>query len=467
MFLRRQVETLIQASKQTIQYAVSSTLGQRDYGTQTEAHLFDASAPTAPAGTSVIGNSEDITAEETQGHSTQIQRWGETQDDNARWLYRLVFGESHDFAALQRVRVSDLAAASKWRPKAEVVDKLLQEWSYLDDDEIEELQDLPSERDNYPELQALEHWSDSASGPLHYDDAVEYDGAQSWTRAVAEDEPRRMEEEKEKLKRRFTRAGEMSNMPLAGGPFSGRYDYDDQHILEQQRHSSGGEESVRTTTLPIRDARHHREKKKPESRAEWKARERAEARDETSGWNIWEPYTELSSEDDTVSRDSTPEAGLPKENKEKKGSRVERFSENEADSYRAWYRMQERRANEVMQKYSTEPYIEQGYENDTAAAQANPLDDKLKLISSLKSYYTTELLPMCSQFRANPPPNLKQRKDEHRKLSELVLQQVLLKLDGIDANGQDEVRRRRKSLVQEVQEMLNGLDKARDKETWR
>ncbi|CAF9911079.1 MAG: hypothetical protein GOMPHAMPRED_007294 [Gomphillus americanus] len=67
--------------------------------------------------------------------------------------------------------------------------------------------------------------------------------------------------------------------------------------------------------------------------------------------------------------------------------------------------------------------------------------------------------PFCEAFLANPPADPKVRTTEHTKLSETLLTQVLLKLDDVETDGNEELRRVRKTAVQEVQAMLNQLDK--------
>ncbi|KAI1097376.1 BAG domain-containing protein [Jackrogersella minutella] len=85
----------------------------------------------------------------------------------------------------------------------------------------------------------------------------------------------------------------------------------------------------------------------------------------------------------------------------------------------------------------------------------NGAEEKL---AAIKSHFETKLLPLCQQFTDNPPRDRKKLEDEHRKLSETVLQHTLLKLDEVDTGGDPNIRAKRKELVTYVQDILKVLD---------
>jgi hypothetical protein len=79
-------------------------------------------------------------------------------------------------------------------------------------------------------------------------------------------------------------------------------------------------------------------------------------------------------------------------------------------------------------------------------------------MDAIASKFHTEFVPLCIQYMQNPPPEKKERDFEYKKLSETILTQILMKLDGIETEGDPDARARRKELVKEVQGMLNKLD---------
>lgn len=92
-----------------------------------------------------------------------------------------------------------------------------------------------------------------------------------------------------------------------------------------------------------------------------------------------------------------------------------------------------------------------------SASSAVP-NGALETLDKIASDFNAELLPLCIEFTSNPPDDEKKRKDEHRKISETIMQKVLLKLDGVETMGDDQARARRKELVRQVQEVLKQLD---------
>lgn len=79
-------------------------------------------------------------------------------------------------------------------------------------------------------------------------------------------------------------------------------------------------------------------------------------------------------------------------------------------------------------------------------------------LDELRAEFTEKWLPLCKQFIASPPTDPKKKDEEHRRLSESILQQILLKLDGVETDGIPEVRARRKEQVKDAQAMLKELD---------
>lgn len=94
--------------------------------------------------------------------------------------------------------------------------------------------------------------------------------------------------------------------------------------------------------------------------------------------------------------------------------------------------------------------------SSATATPQTPLDK----INTLDAKFRHEMVPLCSSFVEKPPSEKKTRDFEHKKLSETIMGQVLLKLDGVEVEGDMEARMRRKEVIRDVQGWLNKLDDA-------
>ncbi|KAJ5947297.1 hypothetical protein N7466_000312 [Penicillium verhagenii] len=115
------------------------------------------------------------------------------------------------------------------------------------------------------------------------------------------------------------------------------------------------------------------------------------------------------------------------------------------------------------------PLPETARPESTPAPSSNPaLPPNLKLIpgaleklAALTGYLQQVLIPACDEFFADMPTDPKKRDFEYKKLSETILAQIMLKADGIEPDGNVEVRNARKALIKEAQSYLNRLDEAK------
>ena len=81
------------------------------------------------------------------------------------------------------------------------------------------------------------------------------------------------------------------------------------------------------------------------------------------------------------------------------------------------------------------------------------------MLADIEAHFDADLAPKVKDFMAHPPPDAKAREFEYKKLSEAILTQVLLKLDGVETLGDDALRAKRKALVKNVQAELTELDR--------
>lgn len=81
-------------------------------------------------------------------------------------------------------------------------------------------------------------------------------------------------------------------------------------------------------------------------------------------------------------------------------------------------------------------------------------------LDMISSDFHRNWVPQCLEFIENPPNDTKAKDFEYKKISEGILAQVILKLDGVETEGDTALRARRKELVTETQAWLADLDKA-------
>ncbi|KAK3706122.1 hypothetical protein LTR37_012949 [Vermiconidia calcicola] len=84
---------------------------------------------------------------------------------------------------------------------------------------------------------------------------------------------------------------------------------------------------------------------------------------------------------------------------------------------------------------------------------ATPLD-KLNALHATLGGFQREV----ENFMRCPPADQGKRDFEHKRLSEIILTQVLLKLDAVETEGDPDARQRRKDLVKETQRVMGELD---------
>lgn len=122
--LRKEAETLIQVTEE----ARRDLLLQAEEGLSQDKGIqvnFDAENET---------QEEQAPQESTVPRNQQLQKWEESGEDTARWLYRLVFQESQ--LVDSRTSASSAVVLADPAVKSRVVEGLLHAWTTLTDDEI-------------------------------------------------------------------------------------------------------------------------------------------------------------------------------------------------------------------------------------------------------------------------------------------------------------------------------------------
>lgn len=80
-------------------------------------------------------------------------------------------------------------------------------------------------------------------------------------------------------------------------------------------------------------------------------------------------------------------------------------------------------------------------------------------LAMIADTFHATFLPQVRNFMQHPPRDEKSRDFEYKKLSEAILTQTIMKLDGVETEGNEGLRAKRKELVRETQGWLNDLDR--------
>jgi hypothetical protein len=94
----------------------------------------------------------------------------------------------------------------------------------------------------------------------------------------------------------------------------------------------------------------------------------------------------------------------------------------------------------------------------TSVPRAATPQTPMAKLDVIASKFHTEFVPLCVGFMTSPPQEKSKRDFEYKKLSETILTQILMKLDGVETEGDQDARMKRKEIVKEVNAMLNKLD---------
>ncbi|TKA71663.1 hypothetical protein B0A55_05286 [Friedmanniomyces simplex] len=79
-------------------------------------------------------------------------------------------------------------------------------------------------------------------------------------------------------------------------------------------------------------------------------------------------------------------------------------------------------------------------------------------LNALRDKFRSDYLPQAQAFIEHPPADRAKRDFDHKRLSETILAQILLKLDAVETEGDGEARATRKEVVRQTQAVLTEMD---------
>lgn len=86
----------------------------------------------------------------------------------------------------------------------------------------------------------------------------------------------------------------------------------------------------------------------------------------------------------------------------------------------------------------------------------------IEKVNALAAEFDTTWLPRCVEFIERTPADPKKREEEHRKISEMVLQTIIFKADEIDVTSEEGARAMRKDFITKVLGILREVDHAKN-----
>ena len=101
--------------------------------------------------------------------------------------------------------------------------------------------------------------------------------------------------------------------------------------------------------------------------------------------------------------------------------------------------------------------VSQGSSRSESPGTARQPETAIEKIAALRQTLH-KFRPEVDAFKDSPSSDQAKKEYEHKRLSETILTQVLLKLDAVETEGDTDARNRRKELVHETQMVLQELD---------